>query len=242
MAQRVLGLIPARAGSKGIPGKNLKLLAGKPLILHTVDCALACPELDDIVVSTDSRAIIDLVTTRLGVRAITRPGEYAQDDTPMFEVVRHVVEYLSNTASNIDRIILLQPTSPLRKPEHIRHALAMLRFMSCDSVVSVVPLPETHSPDYVMRVETDGRIVPFLSNTPCLFRRQDVRQAYARDGTIYAFWRKTLQGGDLYGARCLPLILDRAESITLDTIEEWIEAERRLSQRDAAVDGVLDHE
>jgi CMP-N,N'-diacetyllegionaminic acid synthase len=127
--------------------------------------------------------------------------------------------------------VLLQPTSPLRRPSHVRDAVTMLRETKADSVVSVVELPRHLSPDYVMRID-DGVLRPFLADGARLTRRQDARPAYSRDGTVYACWRATLdRWGTIYGERCQPLIVNAADSLSIDTPDDWAEAERRLAER-----------
>ena len=224
----VLGLIPARAGSKGIPGKNVKLLAGQPLLAYTIDAARASGVIDRLILSTDSEEVA-AVGRACGAEApFLRPAELASDTTPMLPVLQHGVELVEQGGWEPEIVLLLQPTSPLRQPRHLKAAVDLLRATDADSVVSVVKLPSHLSPDYVMRVE-DGRLVPFLDGGASVTRRQDARVAYERDGTVYAFWRRTLvDQGNIYGRDCRPLILDAAESVTIDTPEDWLEAERRL--------------
>jgi CMP-N-acetylneuraminic acid synthetase len=129
----------------------------------------------------------------------------------------------------VEIVVLLQPTSPLRRPQHIARAVAMLRETGADSVVTVVEVPRHLSPDYVMRVE-GGQLKPFLAEGARVTRRQDARVAYVRDGTVYAFWRRTLAAhGSIYGADCRPLVIPAAESLTIDTPDDWAEAERRAA-------------
>jgi CMP-N,N'-diacetyllegionaminic acid synthase len=125
--------------------------------------------------------------------------------------------------------VLLQPTSPLRRPQHIRDAVAMLRDTGADSVVSVVELPRHLSPDYVMRVD-EGRLRPFLAEGGGVTRRQDARPAYSRDGTVYACWRATLDRcGDIYGNDCRPMMIDARDSASIDSPADWTAAERLLT-------------
>jgi CMP-N-acetylneuraminic acid synthetase len=225
---QVLALVPARGGSKGIPDKNLRRLGGRPLLAYAASAASASGVVDRLVLSTDSAAIAE-EGRRLGLEVpFVRPAELAGDDTPMVPVVEHAVASLERAGWSPEVIVLLQPTSPLRTPEHVRKAVEQLRDSKADSVVTVVELPRHHSPDYVMRIE-DERLVPFLSEGARVTRRQDARPAFVRDGTVYAFWRRTLQAtGTIYGAVCKPFILSARESMTLDTPDDWDEAERRL--------------
>ena len=225
---KVLGLVPARGGSKGVPGKNVRLLAGKPLVAYTAAAARASGVIDRLVLSTDAADIAD-TGRQAGLDVpFMRPAALAADDTPMLPVIRHAVDTLTAEGWQADIVVLLQPTSPLRTPSHIRDAVTLLRESGADSVVGVVELPRHLSPDYVMRLDA-GALRPFLAEGARITRRQDARPAYARDGTVYAFWRTTLDRfGDIYGADCRPLMVDAADSLSIDSPADWEQAERRL--------------
>lgn len=226
-----LAIIPARGGSKGIPGKNLRTLAGRPLLAYTVEVALACPLLDRVVLSTDAPDIAE-AGRRMGVEVpFMRPAELAEDDTPMVPVLEHAVTWLEERGWRPELIVLLQPTAPLRTSRHIADAVTLLRTAKCDAVASVVELPLHVSPDYVMRIK-QGRLVPFLDGVHRLTRRQQARPAVVRDGTVYAVWRDVLmETHSLYGSDCRPLVISQGESVTLDTPEDWEVAELRLARR-----------
>ena len=207
------------------------MLAGRPLIDYTARAARESSVLDRIILSTDSNEIAE-AGRRSGLEVpFMRPASLAEDDTPMLPVVQHAIDTLSAGGWTPDVIVLLQPTSPLRRPSHVRDAVTMLRDTKADSVVTVVELPRHLSPDYVMRID-DGLLRPFLPDGARLTRRQDARPAYSRDGTVYACWRTTLdRWGTLYGERCQPLIVNAADSLSIDTPDDWAEAERRLAER-----------
>jgi CMP-N,N'-diacetyllegionaminic acid synthase len=228
---RVLAIVPARGGSKGVPGKNVRKLAGRTLLDYTVLAARGSGVIDRIVLSTDSAEIAD-AGRRAGMEVpFMRPPELAQDDTPMLPVIQHAIEALAADGWTADVIVLLQPTSPMRRPSHVRDAVRMLQEAKADSVVTVIELPRHLSPDYVMRIE-EGVLRPFLDTGAGVTRRQDARPAYSRDGTVYACWRTTLERfGNIYGERCQPLMLDAADSLSIDSPSDWAEAERRLGQR-----------
>lgn len=225
----VLALVPARGGSKGIPGKNIRPLAGRTLLEYVARAAAESGVIDRVVLSTDDEAIA-AEGRRLGLDVpFLRPPELAADDTAMLPVIEHAVAALGEKGWAPGIIVLLQPTSPLRRPSHIRAAVKELRSSGADSVVTVVELPRHLSPDYVMRVD-DGRLVPFLPEGARVTRRQDARPAFVRDGTVYAFWLRTLAAThSIYGRDCRPLIIPADESLTLDSQDDWIEAERRLA-------------
>jgi len=227
----ILGLVPARGGSKGLPDKNIKPLAGRSLLDYVAQAARASGVIDRVVLSTDSPRIAD-EGRRVGLDVpFLRPPELAQDDTPMLPVIQHAVETLAADGWTPDIIVLLQPTSPLRRSSHVRDAVTLLKQTKADSVVSVIELPRHLSPDYVMRIE-DGVLRPFLAEGATITRRQDARPAYSREGTVYACWRSTLENaGNIYGERCQPLIVDAADSLSIDSPADWAEAERRLAER-----------
>jgi len=226
----VLGLVPARGGSKGVPGKNTRLLAGRPLLEYTAHAALASGVLGRAVLSTDSPEIAEC-GRRVGLEVpFLRPAALAADDTPMLPVIEHALDELRAGGWEPSTVVLLQPTSPLRTPAHIRAAVDLLHRTGADSVVSVVAVPRHLSPDYVMRIE-EGRLLTFLPEGARVTRRQDARPAYVRDGTVYVFRPSTLKRfGSIYGADCRPLLLDPGESLSIDTPADWAAAERALGQ------------
>ena len=225
----VLALVPARGGSKGIPEKNVRPLAGQSLLHYAAQAASASGVVDRSVLSTDSERVA-AEGRRAGLEVpFMRPAALAQDDTPMLPVVEHAVAALAETGWEPEIVVLLQPTSPLRTGEHIRAAVQALRDTRADSVVTVVELPRHLSPDYVMRIE-QGRLVPFLPEGERITRRQDARPAFVRDGTAYVFWTKTLREmRSIYGHHCHPIVVAPNQSITIDTPEDWEAAERRLA-------------
>lgn len=224
---KILGIIPARGGSRGIPGKNIRMLGGKPLLYYAAHAAHESGLVDRLILTTDSIEIAEVGRT-LGLEVpFLRPAELAQDDTPMFPVIDHAVRFLENEGWQPDILLLLQPTAPLRQPEHIRAAVTLLKETRCDAVASVVEVPQHYAPDFVLKLE-DGKLKPFLEGG-IKTRRQDVRQAYSRDGTVYAFWREVfIHKRSIYGDNCRPLLIRHEESCNLDTMEDWQEVEERI--------------
>jgi CMP-N-acetylneuraminic acid synthetase len=221
--------VPARGGSKGIPDKNLRTLAGRSLIAHAAEAARASGVVDRMVLTTDSPRLAD-EGRRAGLEVpFLRPAELAQDDSPMLPVVEHAIGVLEREGWTPEIVVLLQPTSPVvHRAAYLRAAVEALVQTNADSVVTVIELPRHYSPDYVMRVD-DGRLVPFLAHGAGVTRRQDARPAFVRDGTAYAFWTRTLRDThSIYGNDCRPLIVPAADSITIDTAEDWALAEARL--------------
>jgi len=228
----VLAIVPARGGSKGVPGKNVReLTPGRTLLHYVADAVKDAVRVDRVVLSTEDDAI-----ARVGRAAglevpFMRPRELAADDTPMLPVVRHALEQVSAGGWMPEYVVLLQPTSPLRRWKHIDDAVSLLITEAADSVVTVVEVPKHLSPDYVMKID-GGVLRPFLLEGARVTRRQDVRPAYYRDGTVYAFRRDTIDRfGNIYGERCVPLPLDARESLSIDSPEDWARAQQLLSSR-----------
>ena len=199
----VLGLIPARGGSKGIPRKNLAPVAGKPLVAWTVEAARAARELTRVVVSTDD----DEIAAAAGVEVLRRPEAIAADDTPMFEVIRHAADELRP-----DVVVLLQPTSPLRRAGHVDEAVRLLLDTGADSVVSVVEVPHRYGPESLMDV-VEGRLVARSD----VRTRQGKERAYARNGPAILAVRADRLGDDLYAGDCRPYVMDERDSLDVDT-------------------------
>jgi N-acylneuraminate cytidylyltransferase len=224
---RIVGLIPARGGSKGLPGKNTRPLLGRSPIQRAYECALASGACDRVLLSTDDRTTMEHALT-FGLEApFLRPASLALDDTPMIAVVCHALEYLLDIGYSPDAVLLLQPTSPLRRPAHIVRAVSLLD--PHDSVCSVVQIPPEYTPHYLMRVDDSGNLRFFLAEGVYYTRRQDAPQLFRRDGTVYLTRVTTiLEERSLYGSYCKPMILQPDESVTIDSPEDWVRAEGLL--------------
>jgi CMP-N-acetylneuraminic acid synthetase len=199
----VLGLIPARGGSKGIPRKNLAPLAGKSLIAWTVEAAHGAEKLTRVVVSTDD----DEIAGAAEADVLHRPAELAEDDTPMIEVVRHAIDELAP-----EIVVVLQPTSPLRRSEHIDGAVLLLLQTDADCAVSVVEVPHRYSPEALMDL-VDGRLVP----RGAVHTRQAKESVYARNGPAVLALRADRLGDELYDGDCRAYVMDQRSSLDVDT-------------------------
>jgi CMP-N,N'-diacetyllegionaminic acid synthase len=184
MADGVLALVPARGGSKGVPAKNLRPLAGLPLIAHAIRCAARCPEVARIVVSTDSEEIAAVASAHGAEVPFVRPAELATDEAAMWPVVVHAVEHLGTDA---DVVLLLDPTTPARLPEDVAGALATLRATpDADGIVGV-SRPGWNPIWTGVRV-VDGWLEPLFPEGTAYTRRQDVPEVLRIDASLYA-WR-----------------------------------------------------
>lgn len=226
---RVLGLITARGGSKGVPGKNIKPLCGKPLLAYTTDAALASNRLSKVVLTTDDPDIAE-VGRSLGVEVpFLRPATLAEDATPTFPVVVHAIEYLEKTGETFDAICLLQPTNPFRKAEEIDRCIELLESTGADSVISVVRVPHQYNPKWVYLQNESGEMQLSTGESAPTTRRQDLPPAFCRDGSIYVTRRHVLDTyGDLYGRSVRGFESDEARSVNIDTMDDWEAAERLI--------------
>jgi len=212
----VLGVIPARGGSKGIPTKNLAPLCGRPLLAYTADAVNDSKKLTRTIVSTDDERIADCARS-LGLEVpFIRPSSLAADDAPMLPVLQHAIRAMRADGFETDMVVLLQPTSPLRRGQHIDAAIDWLQRVRGDSVVSVVEVPHQFNPTSVMRVE-EGLLKPFL-DSPSATRRQDKPKLFARNGpAVLAVHTHVLDGGSLYGDEVWPLLMTAEDSLDIDT-------------------------
>lgn len=229
----VLGIVPARGGSRTLPRKNLALLAGRPLLTYTCDAARASRRLTRTVLSTDDEEIARCGRASGIEVPFLRPQELAADDTPSIAVVQHVLAELERCERyRPDVVVLLQPTSPLRRASHIDEAVDRLLATGADSVVSVVKVPHQFEPSSVLRLDGD-RLTPFLPAAgPPVLRRQDKPAVYARNGAaVYAVRRATIAAGTFFGSDCRALIMSPEDSIDVDDQFDLLVADAVLQSR-----------
>jgi CMP-N-acetylneuraminic acid synthetase len=213
---RAFGLIPARGGSKGILRKNLVRLAGRPLLAYTADAARLSARLERTMLSTDD-AEIAAAGRALGLDVpFMRPADLAEDSAPMLPVVQHALAAMTEAGSRPDAIVLLQPTSPFRRAEHIDAALELLEQTGADSVVSVMEVPHQFNPVSVMRLEGE-RLLPYIGDST-VSGRQQKPQLFARNGpAVLAVRAGVVERNSLYGDDCRPLLMNPEDSLDIDT-------------------------
>lgn len=229
---RVLGIIPARAGSKGIPSKNLRPLAGKPLLQYAAEAALAARALSDVILSTEDNKIAAFGRScGLSVPFI-RPQELAADDTPMLPVVVHALDQLQAKGSQYDAVCLLQPTSPIRSAQDIDSCIALFIESDADCVFSVLPVPERYNPNWAYFLDRNGYLYRATGSDDPVGRRQDLPQAFHREGSIYVSRISVItEQQSLYGEKVLPYPMDPLNSVNLDTEADWEHAEKLIRYR-----------
>jgi N-acylneuraminate cytidylyltransferase/CMP-N,N'-diacetyllegionaminic acid synthase len=220
---RVLAIVPARGGSKAVPGKNLAEVAGKPLIAHSIAAAGAARGVERVVVSTDDPAIADAARRHGAEAPFLRPAELARDDSPTVAAVLHAVQWLEeHEGYRPDYVLLLQPTSPLRTAGDVEGAIRLAIDRDADSVVSVCEVK--HHPYWVMRRAPDGRLASFLGtdweeDQQKYPRRQELPPAYAENGAVYLARRSVLLGRrSLYGEKVYGYVMPAERSLDIDTL------------------------
>lgn len=229
MRQRVLGVIPARGGSKGIPRKNVRLLGEKPLLAYTANAARKSALLSRLLLSTDDPEIAEVARAEGLEVPFVRPSELALDSTPMIDVVLHCIHWVQGQGEQYDAICLLQPTSPLRSAKTIDTCISELWAHAADCVVSVRPVPAEYNPHWVYFAEPDGRLRLSTGEDEPIPARQQLPAAYHRDGSVFvARTEGVLARRSLYGERTIGVVSPEAEACDLDTEEQWELLEQKI--------------
>jgi CMP-N,N'-diacetyllegionaminic acid synthase len=224
---QALFIIPARGGSKGIPGKNIKLLNGKPLLHYSIEYARIFTGDENICLSTDDNKIIACAQTVGLVVPFIRPEALATDESGTYGVLQHAWNYYHKLGKNYDTIVLLQPTSPLRKPNHLQEALALFSAQT-DMVVSV---KESKANPYYNLFEEDGEGFLTISKGKGNYtRRQDIPKVYEYNGAIYIINTTSLMNKKSFSefTAIRKFVMEDSFSVDLDTQEDWDLAEYKL--------------
>ncbi|MBW4827971.1 MAG: acylneuraminate cytidylyltransferase family protein [Clostridiaceae bacterium] len=228
--KKVLAIIPARGGSKGIPRKNIADFCGKPLISWSIEEALKSKYIDRLIVSTEDEEIKE-VSRKYGAEIpFLRPVELSQDDTPGIEPILHCINWLkSKEESEYDYICVLQCTSPFRKSQHIDEALEILIGNKGDSIVSVA---ESEVSPYWMKKIRNGKLVDFIKDIPMYNRRQDLPEVYKINGALYIIKTSILlKNKNWYNDNTFPYIMNRLDSIDIDEPIDFKIAEILMKER-----------
>ena len=226
---KTLYVIPARGGSKGIPGKNIKPLAGKPLIEYTIDVARALADDEDICVTTDDKAIIETVE-RTGLKVpFVRPAELSTDKSGTYEVLLHAFDFYESKGIHYDTMVLLQPTSPFRTVEDVKACLELYS----DDIDMVVSVKQAATNPYYNAFELDSESFLHISKGDGNYtRRQDAPKVWEYNGAVYVINIKSLREmplGKFTRRRMYEMSAER--SIDLDTPTDWLIAETLLTQK-----------
>jgi CMP-N,N'-diacetyllegionaminic acid synthase len=230
--KKVLGLIPARGGSKGLPGKNIMPIAGKPLIAWSVEQARASRYIDDVVVSTDSKEIADVAIVAGARTPFRRPDALATDKASSVDVVLHALDELAGEGSNFDIVVLLEPTSPLREANDIDGALERLVSVAgAECIVGVAAVESVH-PAFLFRADDKEFLSPYAGRAPNAVRRQDLEALYFIEGSVYASFVNALrERRAFYHERTIGWPVARYKSLEIDELPDLIASEALLLAR-----------
>ena len=220
---KTLALIPARAGSKRVPGKNVRLLCGKPLIQYSIEHAQATPGVDRVAVTTDDPKAAEIARS-LGCDVIDRPAHLASDKATTTDAVKHALEVYRAKDEFPQFVLLLQPTVPIREMGTLVEALKILETTGCDSVTSHI-LVDFHHPNR-LKVIRDGRLFPYADSELEKVPRNELPPVYCRDGSIYAF-RAALpfEQDSLMGRDQRAVISNDDYFVNIDNSKDWLLAE-----------------
>jgi len=230
---KIVGIIPARGGSKGVPNKNIKMLKGKPVIAWTIEHALGSKYLDRVIVSTDSKKIAN-ISKKYGAEVVMRPKELARDDSPLELSLRHVVSTLEKKENyKIDIVVQLLANVPIRADGIIEQVVKKLLESGADSVMTVYEVNQR--PEWMKRLKGE-RLIPYMRCD--LYRRQDLPELYIADGAVAAIKRKILMDTEgkvgvheYLGKDIRAVIQEPLSSIEIDRLSDFELAEWVLSQR-----------
>lgn len=217
----VLVLVPARGGSKGLPGKNIRLLLGKPLIGWSVEQGRASQYVDAVVVSTDDAAIADAAREHGAETPFMRPPELASDTASSIDVILHALETLERADRRYDLLVLLEPTSPLRETTDIDAALeALLAHPEAQSIVGVAKVESGH-PSFLLR--RNGMLVePYAPKEFSAIRRQDLDELFFLEGTVYITWVDALrERRSFYHEHTMPYVVPKYKSFEIDDLTDF---------------------
>lgn len=227
---KILGLIPARGGSKGVPKKNIKLLGRKPLIEYTIDSAKESILLSEIVVSTDDEEIAIAAEIYGCKPPFIRPAELAEDTSTSLEVVQHAIAFFESQNIFFDAVCLLQPTSPFRQKGSIDLAIQEFIRTKADCLVSVLPIPHEFNPHWAFEESENGLLKIATGEATIIPRRQALPKAFHRDGSIYITKTEVIKNGSLYGNKIAYIESNPEFHVNIDTMKDWEKAEKLLTQ------------
>ncbi|WP_144605194.1 acylneuraminate cytidylyltransferase family protein [Algoriphagus algorifonticola] len=223
---KILGLIPARGGSKGIPGKNIKALGGKPLLAYTYDSAKQSKLLSKVILSSDDSDII-AVANQIGLEVpFTRPENLANDQSPTLPVIAHALRFFEEKGEKFDAVCLLQTTYPFRRKGLIDDAIKEFIRTDAEALVSVLPVPHEFNPHWVFEPGLNGFLEIATGEKQIIPRRQDLPTSFFRDGAIYITKSEViLSKNSILSEKLAYIVGDESRYVNLDTFDDWKKAE-----------------
>ncbi|MBN1293328.1 MAG: acylneuraminate cytidylyltransferase family protein [Candidatus Latescibacteria bacterium] len=229
----ILGLVPARGGSKGVPGKNIRLVNGKPLIVHAIECGKSCPSINRIIISTDNEEFAAIAKKAGAEVPFMRPSHLALDTTPMLSVLEHALSTMEKICDCcVEAIVLLDPTAPLRKREDVEGAIALFKQGGADTIVSG---NEAHRNPFfnMVSVDSDGFVHLVIDPGSPIGRRQDAPKVYDLNTVVWIFSRKSIMEEKARIAKRTKIyIVPPERAIDLDTEMDFIFLETMLKLKE----------
>ena len=225
---KILGLIPARGGSKGVPGKNIRLLGGIPLLGYTANAALNSKLLTKTILTTDDTEIVK-IGLQFGLAVpFLRPEHLADDTTPTLPVIQHAIQYLADQGEFFDAVCLLQATSPFRTKDFIDHAILKFIESGTDSLMSVLPVPHEFNPHWTFEPDAAGHLQIATGEKDIIKRRQDLPKCFFRNGSVYITKVEVIaKQNSIYGRSISYVESDNEYHCNIDTLADWEIAEQK---------------
>lgn len=224
--KKILAIIPARAGSKEIKDKNIKLLNGKPLLSYTIESAKKSDIFDSIIVSTDSEKIAQISKDYGAEVPFLRPENLARDESKTIDAVMHVIKELVLLGRYYDVVILLQPTSPLRTEKHIVEAYKLFVEKSFNSVMSICEVKD--NPIFMKTMNNDGILKQMFENTTSSIRRQELDEIYRPNGAIYVNLLEELTISTSFNDNLYGYLMSKEDSVDIDELMDFYLAEQLI--------------
>ena len=228
----ILGIIPARGGSKSVPKKNIKELDGKPLLQYTVEAANNAKLLSRVILSSDDDDIISLAKNLKVDVPFKRPSHLAEDASPTLPVIQHALQFFQSQNIHFDAVCLLQVTSPFKTGAFIDAAIKKFMESDCDALVSVQKVPAEYNPHWTFELNENGNLKIATGDEEIISRRQDLPMTYHRDGSIYITKTKVIEErNSLYGTTISFIKSSKEFYVNIDTQEDWEKAENILNNK-----------
>lgn len=230
--KKVLGVIPARGGSKGLPGKNTKDLCGKPLIAWSILAGLQSKVVSRLVVSTDSEEIAKVARNYGADVPFMRPAELARDDSPSAGVILHALDYFKTAGEEFDFVMMIEPTSPLRTAEDLDRAMEVLwKEKDADAIVGVART-ESQNPAFLLKMDDRGFIQGYENKTIKVLRRQDIASVYYLEGSVYISRVGTFrEKSSFYHEKTLGFEFPKWKALEIDDIDDFIMVEALMRSK-----------
>ncbi len=229
--KKILAVIPARGGSKGLPGKNIRPLVGKPLISWSIEQGLSSKYIDKVVVSTDSPGIAEIARKAGAHVPFLRPERLATDNAASIDVILHAIDQLSDAGEMFDIVVMLEPTSPLRESADLDNAIKLLiETPDAESIVGICRVESAH-PQFLVKLE-ERYLRPYINKDYRVLRRQEIDDLYFFEGSLYiSHIDKLRTRKNFYHDKCIGYVVPKWKSFEVDDMIDFFITEALLSAR-----------